>query len=182
MFEEANRTLDIGFQKRFQNAFYLRLPTLSPAGKGNNKNRTYPVAPLSVYRSCITDSALQLCWFCHKGSTGWVTQLRIFMPALKANNPVSIAVGLVMPDRRCPSEAYTDTASHTMLSKTNPEGKGYRTKRAYLHGLHILYRVTNERICCSGAARCAGCVSRVLGNSIHRIVALAINRVTNRLC
>ena len=76
------------------------------------------------------------------------------MPALKANNPVSIAVGLVMPDRRCPSEAYTDPASHTMLSKTNPEGKGYRTKRAYLYGLHILYRVTNERLCCSGAARC----------------------------
>ena len=68
------------------------------------------------------------------------------MPALKANNPVSIAVGLVMPDRRCPSEAYTDPASHTMLSKTNPEGKGYRTKRAYLYGLHILYRVTSAYV------------------------------------
>ena len=52
------------------------------------------------------------------------------MPALKANNQVSIAVGLVMPDRRCPSEAYTDTALHTMLSKTNP-------------AFHILYRVTS---------------------------------------
>ena len=29
--------------------------------------------------------------------TSWVPQLRIFMPALKANNPVSIAVVLVLP-------------------------------------------------------------------------------------
>ena len=55
------------------------------------------------------------------------------MPALQANNPVSRAVGLVMPDRRCPSEAYTDTALHTMLSKTNP-------------AFHILYRVTSEYV------------------------------------
>ena len=54
------------------------------------------------------------------------------MPALKANNQVSIAVGLVMPDRRCPSEAYTDTASHTMLFKTNPVCKGYRVTSAYV--------------------------------------------------
>ena len=55
------------------------------------------------------------------------------MPALQASNRVSRAVELVMPDRRCPSEACTDTASHTMLSKTNP-------------AFHILYRVTSAYV------------------------------------
>ena len=62
MFEEANRTLNARSSSRKLKPRLIPLPALSPTGKGITTNRTSPMAPSSVYRSCITGSALQLCW------------------------------------------------------------------------------------------------------------------------